>query len=120
MHGCGRNNQEETVRKSVSYMVSKGKAFPVQAYRVPGGSKRLMLPEFSDNRHIKVVRLSALRTGRLYPRGYPRYLFQLEAESNPGPSYVVGIDENLSQEEENGLRRFSTDGISIRMSYIIY
>jgi hypothetical protein len=25
-------------------------------------------PEFLDNRHMKVVRLSALRTGRLYPQ----------------------------------------------------
>ena len=29
----------------------------------------LRLPEFLDNRHMKVVRLSAVRTGRLYPRG---------------------------------------------------
>jgi hypothetical protein len=26
------------------------------------------VPEFLDNRHMKVVRLSALRTGRLYPQ----------------------------------------------------
>jgi hypothetical protein len=26
-------------------------------------------PEYLDNRHMKVVRLSALRTGRLYPQG---------------------------------------------------
>ena len=25
-------------------------------------------PRFQDNRHIKVVRLSAIRTGRLYPQ----------------------------------------------------
>jgi hypothetical protein len=31
-------------------------------------SKRLRLPEFLDNRHMKVVRLSALHTGRLYPQ----------------------------------------------------
>jgi len=29
----------------------------------------LRLPEFLDNRHRKVVRLLAVRTGRLYPRG---------------------------------------------------
>jgi hypothetical protein len=33
-----------------------------------GGSRRLRLAEFLDNRHMKVVRLSALRTGRLYPQ----------------------------------------------------
>jgi hypothetical protein len=36
---------------------------PGQALRVPGGGA----PRFQDNRHMKVVSLSALRTGRLYP-----------------------------------------------------
>jgi hypothetical protein len=37
-------------------------------------------------RHRVVVRLSALRTGRLYtPREYTWYSFLLEAESTPGP-----------------------------------
>jgi len=30
-------------------------------------SKRLRLPEFLDNRYLKVVRLSSLSTGKLYP-----------------------------------------------------
>ena len=35
---------------------------------------------------MKVVRLSALRTGRLYPpKRYPWYSSVLEAESAPGP-----------------------------------
>jgi hypothetical protein len=29
----------------------------------------LRLPEFLDSRHMKVVRLSAVRSGLLYPRG---------------------------------------------------
>jgi hypothetical protein len=33
----------------------------------PDGSRRLRLPEFLNNRHMKVVRSSAPRTGRLYP-----------------------------------------------------
>jgi hypothetical protein len=37
-------------------------------WAVPWGSRRLRLPGFLDNRHLKVVRLSALRTGRLYPQ----------------------------------------------------
>ena len=40
---------------------------PGQALRPPGGWLRLQ--EFTDNRHMKVTRLSALRTGRLYPQG---------------------------------------------------
>jgi hypothetical protein len=41
---------------------SKGKAIPLQARIGPEGSSRLRLPDFK-----KVVRLSALRTDRLYP-----------------------------------------------------
>jgi hypothetical protein len=32
-----------------------------------GGFQEVEAPRFQDNRNIKVVRLSALRTGRLYP-----------------------------------------------------
>jgi hypothetical protein len=35
----------------------------------PWGSRRLRLPGFLDNWHLKVVGLSALSTGRLYPPG---------------------------------------------------
>jgi len=44
-------------------------ATPLQGWIDPKGSRRLRLPEFLDNRHMKVVRLSALRTGRLYLSG---------------------------------------------------
>jgi len=40
----------------------KGKAVPLQAWTGPEGSR------FQDNQHMKVVRLSALRTGCLYPQ----------------------------------------------------
>jgi len=43
----------------------KGKAIPLQAWTGPEGSRSLRLPEFLDSRHMKVVRLSALHTGRL-------------------------------------------------------
>jgi hypothetical protein len=46
----------------------KGKAIPLQAWTGPEGSRRLRLPDF-DNQHMKMVRLSALRTGHLYPPG---------------------------------------------------
>jgi hypothetical protein len=32
------------------------------------GFQEVEAPEFLDSRHMKVVRLSALRTGRLYPQ----------------------------------------------------
>jgi len=41
----------------------------MQAWIDPYGSMRLRLPEYLENRYVKVVRLSALYTGRLYPPG---------------------------------------------------
>jgi len=35
----------------------------------PWGFQEVEVPIFQDNRHMKVVRLSILRTGRLYPPG---------------------------------------------------
>ena len=50
--------------------VSRG--ITVQPWTGPEGSGRLMLPEFLDSQHLKVVRLSAPRAGRLYiPGGIP-------------------------------------------------
>jgi hypothetical protein len=61
---------------------SWSKAIPVQAHTVPGGWGS----QIQDNRHINVARLSALRTGSLYPsRNYSWYTFLLEAESTEGP-----------------------------------
>ena len=42
------------------------------------GLQEFETPRFQDNRHIKVVTLSALRTGHLYPKKYSWYSFQLE------------------------------------------
>ena len=54
-------------RKTNSHVAGKGKgkAIPLQAL----GLQEVEAPRFLDNRHLKVVRLSALRTGRLYPPG---------------------------------------------------
>ena len=52
----------------------------------PLGFQEVEAPRFRDNRLMKVVRLSALLTGRLYPpRKYSWYSFLLEAESTTGP-----------------------------------
>ena len=45
----------------------KGKAIPLQAWTDPECSRRLRLPDFKTIRHMKVIRLSAVHTGRLYP-----------------------------------------------------
>jgi len=49
------------------FLRGKGKAIPLQAWTGPECFRRLRLPEFLDNRHMKVAKLSALHTGRLYP-----------------------------------------------------
>jgi hypothetical protein len=61
------------------------KGFSATGLDRPVGFQEVEAPEFIDNRHMKVVRLSALRTGRLYPRKDSWYSFLLEAESAPGP-----------------------------------
>ena len=47
---------------------SKGKVIPLQAWTGPEGSRRLRLPDFKTIGTLKVVRLLALHTGRLYPQ----------------------------------------------------
>ena len=46
----------------------KDKAVPQQSRCGPEGSRRFRLPNFRDIRYMKVVKLSASRTGRLYPQ----------------------------------------------------
>jgi len=50
------------VTVKVEYYVA-GKSIPLQAWTGPEGFRS---PRFQDNRHMKVVRLSALRNGRHY------------------------------------------------------
>jgi hypothetical protein len=47
----------------------KGKTIPLRALTGPEDSRRLRLPDFQDNRHMKEVRLPALRTSRFNPPG---------------------------------------------------
>jgi hypothetical protein len=55
----------------------QGRAILIQTWTGPEGSRRLMMPEFLDSRHMNLARLSALRTGRFYS-------FLLEAELTLG------------------------------------
>jgi len=61
----GRNELDKIVNV-VGFHV-KGKADPLQAWSGPEGSRKLRFLDFMQ-RHRKVLRLSALRTGRLYPQ----------------------------------------------------
>jgi hypothetical protein len=69
---------------SVYSVILKGKAGPLQAWSGPEGSRKLRFPDFLTTDRM-VIKLSALRTGRVYPRKYSWYSFLLEAELTPGP-----------------------------------
>ena len=55
-----------------------------------GGWGSWDLPEFLDNRHMKVARLSALRTGRLYPPGDNLILLSVRSLSRPQGHTTAG------------------------------
>jgi hypothetical protein len=49
-------------------LISLSKVVPLQARCGPEGSRRFRLQDFHDIWHMKVVRTSASRAGRLYPQ----------------------------------------------------
>ena len=58
---------------SASY---KGKVkYPLYRPTWPRGVQEVKAPSFLDTRHMKVVRSSSLRTGRLYLQEYPGTYF---------------------------------------------
>jgi len=63
-------------------MLIKSSGKVKQSLYWPWGFQAVEAPKFHDNRHMKIVRFSALQTGRFYPpRKYSWYSFLLEAES---------------------------------------
>ena len=59
------------ILNATKYKVN-GKGIPLQAWTSPKGSGRFKPHTFQDNRQMKVVRLTALRTGRIYlPENIP-------------------------------------------------
>jgi hypothetical protein len=51
---------------TASYIMDKSN--PITGLDRPIGFQEVEAPRFQDNRHMKAVRLPALRTGRLYPQ----------------------------------------------------
>ena len=50
-------------------MQKETKSNPIMGLDKTWGFQEAEVPRFQDNRHMKVVKLSALRTGRLYLPG---------------------------------------------------
>jgi len=63
----------------------KDKVIPVTGLDRPWGFQEVEAPKFRDNRHMKVMWLSALRNSHLYPpKKSSCHTFLLEVESTPG------------------------------------
>jgi hypothetical protein len=61
-----------------------GKAIPVQVYCRPWGVQVVEAPRLRENRHMRLVSLSALRTGDLYlHRKYSWHSFDLRVWADP-------------------------------------
>ena len=63
LHDCIPN------KNTVNWAPCHEQSNPITGLDRPWGFQKLEAPRFQDNRHMKVVSLSALRTGRLYTPG---------------------------------------------------
>ena len=64
---------------------------PITGLDIPWGFQESEAPRFQGNRHMKVVRLSALRTGRLYPQ--KTFLVLISVRDWVNPRAIVRPEE---------------------------
>ena len=69
--------------------------------------RRLRLPEFPKSRHMKLARLSALHTGRLYP--HKTFLLPISVRDWINPSDRMRPKEFKSMKNPSHIRNRSSD-----------
>ena len=65
-----------------------------QSHYRPWGFQEVKAPRFQDTRHMKVVRLSALRTGRLYPQEIFLILISVRGWVNPRARRIMSMKKS--------------------------
>jgi hypothetical protein len=87
---------------------------PVTCLDSPWGFQKVEASRFHDNRHMKVIRLSALHTGRLYPRKNSWDYCLREAEGHSAAERILSM-KNCTDKTGNRTRDRGLIWITIRI-----